>query len=65
MNAQMNIEMNKNINNDMKIKMNYTNEEKEKMGIAESCKVSPYSMFAFAGGILMVIGTVIYSVIAM
>lgn len=65
MNAQMNIEMNKNLNNDMDIKMKFNDEEKERMGIAENCNVSVYSMFAFAGGILMAIGTVIYSVIAM
>lgn len=65
MNAQMNFEMNKELSTGMNIKTNFTDEEKKQMGVAESCNVSAYSMFAFAGGILMAIGTVIYSVIAM
>lgn len=65
MNAQMNFEMNKEMNAGMNIKTNFTNEEKAQMGIAENCNVSAYSIFAFAGGILMAIGTVIYSIIAM
>ena len=65
MNAQMNIEMNTKMNNGMDMKMKFNEEEKVQMGIAEGCNVSAYSMFAFAGGILMAIGTVIYSVIAM
>ena len=65
MNAPMNIEMNNELNTDMNVNMKFSKEEKEQMGIAESCSVSAYSLFAFAGGILMAIGSVIYSVIAL
>lgn len=40
------------------------NENKD-MGVAENCNCSVYSMFTVAGGILLAIGTVIYSIIAM
>ena len=35
------------------------------MGVAENCNCSVYSMLTVAGGILLAIGTVLYSVIAM
>ena len=65
MNAPMNIKMTKEIRADKELNRSFSREEKEQMGIAENCSVSAYSLFAFAGGILMAIGTVIYSVIAL
>ena len=35
----------------------------EDMGVADGCNCSVYSMATVAGGILLAIGTVIYSVI--
>ena len=65
MNAQMNIELNADMNTDMNTNMKFTSEDKQQMGIAENCNISAYSLFAFAGGILLAIGTVVYSLIAM
>ena len=61
MNAQMNI----GTVSDMDMKMNFTNEEKKEMGIAENCNVPVYSLMTVAGGILLAIGTVVYSLIAL
>ncbi|MBQ8817086.1 MAG: hypothetical protein IJZ83_00755 [Clostridia bacterium] len=63
MNAEMNFEMNFARNN---------REERENVKkndnaniVAENCNCSVYSMVTVAGGVLMAIGAVIYSLIAM
>lgn len=61
MNAEMNVDRNSEINMDMK----FTSEQKKEMGVAENCNVSVYSLLTFAGGILLAIGAVVYSLIAM
>jgi hypothetical protein len=38
---------------------------KEQNVVAENCNCSVYSMITVAGGVLLAIGTVIYSLIAM
>ena len=41
------------------------NELKEQGIVSENCNCSAYSMITVAGGILLAIGTVVYSLIAM
>ena len=53
----------KNMNAD--INYNRRDENKELGLVSENCNCSVYSMFTVAGGILLAIGTVIYSIIAM
>lgn len=46
-------------------KMNDMQEMKDMGLVSEKCNCSVYSMVTVAGGVLMAIGTVIYSLIAM
>ena len=46
-------------------KMNDMQEMKDMNLVSEKCNCSVYSMVTVAGGVLMAIGTVIYSLIAM
>ena len=52
------------MNSDIHSESDRTSADKKEMGIAENCNFSGYSMFAVAGGILLAIGTVIYSIVA-
>ena len=61
---KMNAEMNVN-RNEINMNISFNDEEKKEMGLAENCNVSAYSLVTIAVGILLAIGTVIYSVIAM
>lgn len=61
---KMNAEMNVN-RNEIDMNMSFNDEEKKEMGLAENCNVSAYSLVTIAAGILLAIGTVVYSVIAM
>ena len=60
MNAEMKVNR-----NEINMNMSFTEEEKNEMGLAQSCNVSVYSLMTIAGGILLAIGAVVYSVIAM
>ena len=40
-------------------------DEAQDMGVSENCNFSVYSMLTVAGGVLMAIGAVVYSLIAM
>ncbi len=64
MNAEMNVGRNSE-RNEFAMNMNFTDEQKREMGIAESCNASKLSLFTVAGGILFFVGAVIYSLIAM
>lgn len=61
----MNAEMNVNRNSEIDMDMKFTREQKKEMGISEDCNVSIYSLLTFAGGVLLAIGAVVYSIIAM
>lgn len=61
MNAQMNV----GAISEMDMDMNFTKEQKKEMGIAENCNVSAYSLMTFAGGFLLAVGAIVYSIIAM
>ena len=50
----------------MNAEMKFTRDENKEMGIvSDNCSCSVYSMLTVAGGILLAIGTVIYSLIVM
>ena len=50
----------------MNAEMKFTREEIKEMGVvSENCNCSVYSMITVAGGILLAVGTVIYSLISM
>ena len=65
MNAEMNFTRNQ-INFKAQKKESATMDDLKEMGIvSDKCNCSVYSMATVAGGILLAIGTVIYSLIAM
>jgi len=50
----------------MNAQLNFDRDQlKEKGIVSENCNCSVYSMITVAGGILLAVGTVIYSLIAM
>ena len=65
MNAEINVDRNADRNSDMNMGMKFSKEQKKEMGIAENCNVSMYSLITFAGGFLLAVGAVVYSLIAM
>lgn len=60
MNAEMKVNR-----NEINMNMRLTEEEKNEMGVAQDCDVSAYSLMTVAGGILLAVGAVVYSLIAM
>lgn len=50
----------------MNAEINFKRDENKENGIvSEDCNCSVYSMLTIAGGILLAVGTVVYSLIAM
>lgn len=60
MNAEMKVNR-----NEINMNMRLTEKEKNEMGVAQDCDVSVYSLMTVAGGILLAVGAVVYSLIAM
>ena len=51
---------------DMNAQLNFNKDQLKEQGIvSENCNCSVYSMITVAGGVLLALGTVIYSLIAM